>query len=202
MEAQWIEFHVDNWQKYNPTRHTASWLRLQVDWYQDPKVWELSHAGKLLFLYCLGLRAQGKKHMLVPLAAQCIGVSQDKIAQEMDILFKSGLLSKREAPITKVLRDETKRDDISAALDFEVIYQLYPKRPNQRKQFGLARLAKTVKTLDEYDQLKRAVANYAKHCEAECKEARFIKQFGTFTGEWREWVEMDPPLLKKGDWHG
>lgn len=75
--------------------------------------------------------------------------------------------------------------------DFESIYKRYPKRlGDQRKSAGFKRLAKEIKTEEDFEAFGKAVDNYAKHIRAIDKErTEFVKQFGTFVNQvWTEWI--------------
>lgn len=73
--------------------------------------------------------------------------------------------------------------------DFDALYQKYPKKLGKKR--GLDICSRQIKNRDDYELLKIAIENYKKHCEANETEFRFIKQFDTFMGSWRDWLDSD-----------
>ena len=73
--------------------------------------------------------------------------------------------------------------------DFDALYQKYPKKLGKKR--GLDICSRQIKIRDDYELLKTAIENYKKHCEANETEFRFIKQFDTFMGSWRDWLDPD-----------
>jgi len=196
-----MKIKVINWDSHQERadRGNYVWFKFYNAFWEDEKIHSLKPSAKLLFVYLLTLCSKASRDTVdyIPsIAAALIGTGQLPVAD----LEAAGLIACQENAVTSPPRGEEKRIDIR--LDLEQIYQLYPRRTNQRKHAGLARLRSTVKTDEDFAACQRAAANYAKYCEAEAKDPKYIKQFGTWAGEWREWVEMDPPMLKKGDWHG
>lgn len=196
-----MKIKVVNWDSHQERadRGNYIWFKFYNKFWEDAKIHALTKDGKLAFLYLLSLcsKANGDTVDLVPAIA--LALTGVDVMEEVPILVSAGLIESddfQEVPAKKRREENIYRPDL------EQIYQLYPRRVNQRKQTGIARLKSSVKTPEDLEQAKRAAANYAKYCEAECKDPRYIKQFGTWASEWREWVTMDPPMLKKGDWHG
>lgn len=83
-----------------------------------------------------------------------------------------------------------KQEPISAVaeFDFEALYQLYPRKEGKTRGMTLAK--SQVKTQADYDALKTAVANYAASRASE--DPKFTKQFSTFMGCWRDYVDAAP----------
>lgn len=89
------------------------------------------------------------------------------------------------------------------ALDFERLYALYPRKEGKTK--GLAKCRTQVRSRARYDDLERAIRNYAASVAG--KEAEFVKHFSTFMGCWEEYVEAptragpsEPPLRDARDY--
>lgn len=80
--------------------------------------------------------------------------------------------------------------------DKEGLYALYPKRRgDHQKQKAFQRIDRQITSQEKYEQLKRAICNYASYCTAECKTGtEYVKQFATFMSCWSEWIEREPPL--------
>jgi hypothetical protein len=195
-----MKIKVVNWDSHQERadRGNYIWFKFYNKFWEDTKIHGLSIHAKLFFIYCLSVCSKHNADtvdLVAPIALALTGLKSLPLADLVD----AGLVQEIDGMCPP--RIEEKREDIYR-LDLEQIYQLYPKRPNQRKQAGISRLKSTVKTQEDFDAARRAAANYAKYCEAECKDPKYIKQFGTWAGEWREWVEQDAPLMKKGNWHG
>lgn len=201
-----MKIRVPNWEKYNERsdRRNYQWFRLQCDWLQDDRIFHVSPNAKLLYLVilCEVCRTGGESEIEAGIKrlGTITGNTQFK-ERHLQELLEVGLVEaiagqKQEMPLTDRQTDKQYRCDL------DKIYQHYPKRPNTNKAQGFIRLEKEIKGPEDYQNLERAVCNYAKYCEAECTEPKFVKMFSTFAGCWREWIEIDPPLLKGSDWHG
>ena len=68
------------------------------------------------------------------------------------------------------------------------IYQAYPRK--RGKKLGLARCRKI--EAKYLGALTQAVNNYARHCELNNTEQKYIMQFSTFMNNWEDWVEFEP----------
>lgn len=73
------------------------------------------------------------------------------------------------------------------AFDFELIYSRYPRK--EKKTSGLAKCKAQIKTPEDYRRLSHAVDNYAKNKTG--VELKYIMQFSTFMGEWRDWLDSE-----------
>lgn len=71
--------------------------------------------------------------------------------------------------------------------DFDVVYDHYPRKDG--KSVGMRKCKANIKTQKQYDQILQASKNYAKHCEYEKTEKKFIKQFSSFMSCWEDWVD-------------
>jgi hypothetical protein len=106
-------------------------------------------------------------------------------------------------------RDETRRDDQSHVqaplalvpapsalrLDFDALYAAYPLRKGKSK--GIDTCRKQIRTPADYDELRRAIANYA--AEVRGKDPQYTKHFSTFMNCWRDYVAADPPAPPPSD---
>lgn len=86
-------------------------------------------------------------------------------------------------------KDKDKEERLS--FDFESVYKKYPRKEGKAKGFLI--LTKTIKTENQFNDLQKAVENYAKHCNKSITEQRFIKQFSSFIGtietpNWTDWI--------------
>lgn len=102
--------------------------------------------------------------------------------------FSSSVSSLRNVPLEE-----------EVTLDFEAIYQLYPKRKgSQHKGAGIALCKRKFKTKEQYDLLEKAVRAYRNYIKAEGHEGtEFVSQFKTFVGSlWEEWVPQAPKVVQ------
>jgi hypothetical protein len=63
----------------------------------------------------------------------------------------------------------------------------YPLKKGKARGIKLAYAQ--IKTRQDISDLKRAIANYKATLKREGTEARYIKHFSTFMGEWRDWLD-------------
>lgn len=63
----------------------------------------------------------------------------------------------------------------------------YPRKIGRTK--GLDWLEKNL-LKNEIESFKKACINYAKHCESESVETKYIKHFSTWVKEWHDYVDM------------
>jgi hypothetical protein len=81
-----------------------------------------------------------------------------------------------------------RRNTYDQKFDLEELYKGYPRKKG--KTPGLNKLTKQILSLEDYDQLKTAITNYAK--DAAGKEAQYVMHFSTFASQWRDWVTIEP----------
>lgn len=111
--------------------------------------------------------------------------------------------------VTDTLRKRSTTDgrtdgDIRAGarFDFEGLYKIYPARKgDQGKKAGLKKCEKYFTSQEQFEKLKKAITNYAAHCDAEkLTGTPYVKQFKTFVHDsWEEWSNspgQQPFVLK------
>jgi len=79
-------------------------------------------------------------------------------------------------------------------LDFEAIWQKYPRRVG--KTDARERFLRLIKTPEDFAELERAVENYTTECRAKQTEEKYIKHLASFLGtadapRWRDWVSPE-----------
>lgn len=77
----------------------------------------------------------------------------------------------------------------ASKFEFETLYKKFPRK--EGKSRGLKICHVQIKTLDDFELLKKAIDNYSNYCRAKITNPRFIKHFATFMGEWRDWLEVE-----------
>ena len=72
-------------------------------------------------------------------------------------------------------------------IDFEILYKRYPNKEGKRK--GMDKLAKTIKTKEEYDKFELAMDNYIQLCINKKRiQGGFVKQWSTFVNNWTDYL--------------
>jgi hypothetical protein len=97
--------------------------------------------------------------------------------------------------VSTPLRTNERTNNTGCALEFEKLYEAYPKRKGtQRKRDGLKVCETKFNTPEKYASLLTAIGHYAAHCDDEKKTGTaFVSQFATFVnGIWEEY--LTPPL--------
>lgn len=191
---------IPNWAKYNPRCDVISWYRVNADILDDPKFVELIPTDWVVLLYILGQcsRGKGSFKLIEPHAERATGHSKKDFFDALYRIRSHGFCQVTEDAPIPIDPTDGRTDERTEGFvcDAEAIYTLYPKRDgDQGKKLGLERIKRQIKNEQMYEQLKRAVCNYASHCQAQgIVNTRFVKQFRTFMSVWTEWVDRDPPL--------
>lgn len=68
--------------------------------------------------------------------------------------------------------------------DFESIYEIYPRHEGKTK--GIAKLKKTIKSIEQYNLLRLAVENYASQRLGE--DPKYTKLFSSFVSCWNDYL--------------
>lgn len=71
----------------------------------------------------------------------------------------------------------------------KTLYAEYPRKEGRLK--GLQRAKVELKTLEAYQECLEAIRRYKAHLNANKTECQFIKQFSTFMGCWRDFLDPD-----------
>jgi hypothetical protein len=107
------------------------------------------------------------------------------------------------SPVLSTRRDETRRDETVRSAeplslvplepswkpDFEGLYQGYPRKKGKDKGMQVCR--KQIRTPVDFEDLRRAIANYA--AEVRGKDPQYTKYFSSFMECWRDYVVVDEP---------
>jgi len=94
---------------------------------------------------------------------------------------------KKEERIKKKEKN-IKKDLSEISFDFEALYQKYPRKIGKKK--GIEFLNRYVKNTEQYENISKAIENYAAHCKIQKTESQFIKHFSTFLNCWEDWQSM------------
>lgn len=207
-----IRIEIKNWTKYNPKRaqKTYTWLRLDNDLPNDPKLFCLNPEQKWLWICLLCLTSkhnEGHVEISVEWLSHHSGVKDSQIVKALESMKKVGLLHFTTPDYTR-LHDTTPTDGRTNetnetdgrtpatahdATDFDLleIYAAYPRK--RGKAEGLRILQKSVKTRQAFFECLNAATNYA--FEVQGTDPQFRKHFPTWCRRWRDWiaVEEDTP---------
>lgn len=88
----------------------------------------------------------------------------------------------------RALKRSAARED--GGYDLEPLYQRYPRKEGKAR--GMTSLRGQIKTPEDLASLERAVDAYAQHVAKNRVEPRYVMQFATFAGRWREWINGPP----------
>ena len=84
-------------------------------------------------------------------------------------------------------KKEGKKERINNAhLDFETLYQKYPRKIGKKK--GIDICLRKIKTQSDFEKLDQAIKNYSEYCDNHQTDKKFIKHFSTFMGSWEDWI--------------
>lgn len=72
--------------------------------------------------------------------------------------------------------------------DFEALYKTYPNKEGKKR--GMEILQKTIKTEEDYERFKAALANYIELCRRKGRiDAGYVKQWKTFVGNYEDYLD-------------
>jgi hypothetical protein len=103
---------------------------------------------------------------------------------------KQGASGAQHIEDLKNIRKNTRRSRAEYEPAFEEAYNLYPRKEGKSAGYRIYQKL----TLEEKTQVKTAIQNYAKAKSG--TEARFYKMFGTFMGEWTDWLSSSAGSVK------
>lgn len=89
--------------------------------------------------------------------------------------------------------DENLEVKKSSLLDIAQAYDLYPRKEGKKRGMDIAR--REIKSGQDLSDLMLAIEKYKAHIESKKIEPRFVKQFSTFMGSWRDWLDADAGLV-------
>lgn len=107
-------------------------------------------------------------------------IEQGLTKEQADIVAQ--FLNNQEYLANNPSKDKT----VTLDFDFESIYKSFPRKLG--KTSGIKWLKAHIKTLEKYSLLAQAVDNYAKHCDENVTEIKFILHFSTFVRRWEDWI--------------
>jgi hypothetical protein len=198
-----VQLNIVNWEKYNPKRaqKTYSWLRLNNDFFEDERLYEMSAEHKLLFVVLLCLASKKNSESLSMNLRYLVNSTQIKACQIMLILQDLEMVSLIEVTTPALHHHypyETRRDETRQvepikgspvnSFDFDALYEKFPRKKG--KKLGFTRMRRICTSQKKYDELRKAIDNYALYCED--FELTYVKYFSTFMNEYEDWINWSP----------
>ncbi len=111
-----------------------------------------------------------------------------------DTISDRQVTSKRQASdkLVTTNKNDKKEKNVNNTYDFEAAYKLYPLKKGKSK--GLQSCKSKIKSLEQYNQLLKAIKNYAKIRKGE--DSKYSLHFSTFMNQWEDFtnieIEIDP----------
>ena len=210
---------ITNWGKHQRSDvKKPTWFALDNGLLDNP---DLADFGPLHFHVIIYIFSQASKRNsgtidIVFLHAKKYGIEPDFLTETLKKLESVGVLTVhgknphahvQEIPSTDRQTETTDKTDkqtrthVSDAAKFEnrikfnfqEIFDGHPKHEKKAKSFSL--MAEHIHTQEDFDNLKKAVANYKRRCELAGTEYSFILSLASFMDEWREWIDWQPTLI-------
>lgn len=210
-----IKIKIQNWSKFNPRADRANytWFRFQNDFFHDEKIFSFNHEqiAVYLFLLCSASKKNSDQFEIsLSYASAILKLKTKDILNYINDFKLLGMIAAfgrhddgihpAQLPATYI-HNETNITDERTILpdlptgqsrlvfDFDSLYKKYPRK--EGKQRGIKICNSQIKTQDDFSQLSQAIDRYAEHIKKQATEAKFIKHFSTFMGEWRDWLDPD-----------
>lgn len=205
---------ISNFEKFNPRKdvNSASWFRLEHSLFENPDFFDFTHIEKMVWIYLLCMASKKSSGTILlswPHIERIGGFRKsdflsgiEKLKQIQCVTVDVTPTSRaRNADVTPTCStnertNETNEHDQKrpSVADFELIYEKYPRK--EGKQKGMAIVKREVKDVETLALLEKAIGRYSNHCRSKRLEPKFIKQFATFMGSWRDWLEPDSGNIK------
>lgn len=200
-----------NWDKHNPRKDLKKpwYFSFSNDFFLDTKNYELDSEERLVLIYFLCEASRNNKdgefflsrehyrsHSRLPDRALNRAIKKLQLLHIINQprvrgLYASCDQSVQQNRIEYNITEQTDRTDpVANAPDFnfDKIYQEYPRK--EGKQRGIKICQQQIKTAEDHQSLLKATKNYAEKCRRENTEPKYIKQFSTFMGCWRDYLEV------------
>lgn len=202
-----IEVEIVNWEKHNGIRSKdlkqPSWFALNHRIFYDSDLFDLSPEEMAAWIYLLCEASISNKRGHIKLSAdhaKTIGrikpsvlkMTLEKLEQKQKVAVSRPAHGRLTAGTLHDNTVQTIQDTTlhgRPAFDFEAAYERYPKKVGKSK--GLENLQKQIKNLKDWHDFQKAVDNYCAYVKVQQTESKFIKQFDTFTNNWKNYVDME-----------
>lgn len=91
---------------------------------------------------------------------------------------------------------ERRSSPVKSAFDLESAYEMYPRKVGKTK--GLKKLAKEIRSQEDFDCLLVAIRHYSGSREV---RDGYVRHFSTFVNDWRDWVDPESGTTVSGVEH-
>jgi hypothetical protein len=186
MSNESVSIEILDWNKLLSDKRIkrALWFKFPNDFIFRPEYNDLTYEELGLYAVICSYASMVNEPVVLVTNSPC-----DLITKKIPFKVLKSLIKKLDGRIVKIhlgqsqdRREEIRLEENKCCFDFEPIYQAYPKRKgSQAKAEGMNQLKKTIKTQEQYDNLKRAVEIYHQLCtEKKDVGTEFVMQFKRF----------------------
>ena len=143
----------------------------------------------------------GKSKMLIGVKSALFKYGMDFCIESQMVLCNNKKLDRVSIPLVDTLSkgieiedkvevevEEKRGSGGETFLDFDAAWSLYPKKLGRGKAIKIFNA--TVKTDDDFTNVKKAIENYKNYTVTNNLEEKYIKHGSTFFGEWKDWVNF------------
>ena len=208
--AEEIEVTILNWEKYNQRSDVRypTWFRIQNRVYASESLHGLVESERWVWICVLCLASQRSS---MPLRfnpgwfCEEFRIKPQLLEKTLEKLSLNACVEFTQRPRCATDRQTDRQtplfDSGKEGFDFEILYQKFPKRPNQednRKSDGIKKLTKRIKSQSDYELLCLAVENYSDYCKDADSKFR-IKWANWIENDWKDWVDKESKSKKYND---
>lgn len=200
-----VTVNIKGWAKYNPRKDVKhpSWFALNNRLVEDDEFFNFNHGEFKAWIYVLS-KASQKQESAVKISYEAANRKSNISAKD----FKSALIKLESlgivtVDVTSTLRERSanvplqtdntditdRHTNIDQLLDFESLYQKYPRKVGKQK--GIEICKRDIKTPADFESLSKAIDRYKAYLTKNKTEARFIKHFSTFMQSWADWSALN-----------
>lgn len=214
MKNDSIKLTIVKWREFNPpsdfVRH-PHWFRINQNIITSMSLFGMNPQQKWVWI-CILTECSRKNsdtiNVKITYIASISGTSTRTVVQAIETLKENGSLSVdcqlTDSSLTThntTLQTNTTNitKHICPVFDFEKVFEKYPKRPNQNKERAFKTLQSTVNTELDLELCVKAAIHYQRYVTHQKVEQQFIKQFSTWSNQWREWIVEAEMTKSAGD---
>lgn len=206
------EVRIVGWEKYNVRKDIKNpwWFKLSNSILEDADIYDLNGEELKAWIYILSQASKQQSataRITFSHATRVCGVNLKSLKSCITKLSIKQILTEictqsvqiRTQSAQQIRREEIRKEEnntyaqtevrASVCFDFSNLYASYPRK--EGKSLGLRKLKSAIKTLEDFEDLKKAIDNYSKHCQKAGTEKQYIKHFSTFVSEWRDWLDPE-----------
>lgn len=212
-----IKFKIVNWNKYQKTRKETKnpyWVAIHNELWQCSEFATLGTEEKLVWYAILQIASKLRKGEIsinTDWLARCAGVNETSVKSSINKIKHLGWICTKSVRIPHgictesvqntclTIHNNTKQKTLvqkqpspaAPVFDFSLVYQLYPRKTG--KKAGLAKLARVIKTKEDYNALLTGVQSFADKNRS--TELKYIPHFSTYVNQER-WLDAADVEIK------